>query len=119
MQVDACPAPVACLRLQRLRGTQRQVVRPGLHPGITAHRKRQTIFRLFQGQLVRQLHRLHEHIHQVVAVLPLAYDIQGPVDFRPCHYMHDIPPSPACYDTRFGKESQRRQDFPPARRMHI
>lgn len=50
--------------------------------------------RIFEGDGVRKGDRLHEHIHEVIAVGTDAGDVQGPVDFRMGFQLHDMPHLP-------------------------
>ena len=84
---DFRPLRISGMLLQQGGGPVGQMPLIGLQPGIAPRRQNQAGGGQ-QGHGIRQGDGLHEHVHQVISVLPETGDIQGPVDFRAGFQLH-------------------------------
>ena len=73
--------------LQQTGGPQGQMALVCLQEGRSVGDKGQ-IRRGEEGDRIRERDGLHEHVHQVISVLPQTRDIQGPVDFGMGFQLH-------------------------------
>ena len=82
LHMDMRAPAAACCALQRPRRPHRQMLLVRRQIRFAAAGQGQRVRRR-DCHLVRQRHRLHQHIHEMIAVRPLTGDIQRPVDLRP------------------------------------